>query len=97
MNANISTRNVPAYLFTAVARQIKRKNREKWYSHAGDDDVHCVEEGFPPHRDVKRDVQVGLVAASVKFLVPVRGNDARDVAVNRRVDEEGSGRITAMK
>lgn len=59
-----------AHLFAAVAGQVKRKNREKRYPHAGDDDVHRVEEGLPPHRDIERDVQVGLVAAGVKFLVP---------------------------
>lgn len=92
-------RNVPAYLFTAIARQVKRENREKRYPHTGDDNVHCVKEGFPPHRDVERDVQVGLVTASVKLLVPARRKDARDIAVNRRIDKrvEGSVRIKAMK
>jgi len=83
MSANITGENVPAYLFTAVARQVKRENREKRYPHARDDNVHCVEEGFPPHRDVERDVQVGLVAASVKLLVPARRKNTRDIAVNR--------------
>jgi len=83
MSANITGENVPTYLFTAVARQVKRENSEKRYPHAGDDNVHCVEEGFPPHRDVERDVQVGLVAASVKLLVPARRKNARDIAVNR--------------
>lgn len=92
-------KNVPAYLFTAVAGQVKCENREKRYPHARDDNVHCVEEGFPPHRDVERDVQVGLVAASVKLLVPARRKDARDIAVNRRIDDrvQRHGRITAMK
>lgn len=65
----IKQRNRCSHLFAAIAGQIKRENREKRYSHAGDDDVHRVEEGLSSHRDVERDVQVRLIAAGVKFLV----------------------------
>lgn len=73
--------NVDSHLFAAVAGQVKREHREKRDPHAGDDDVHRVEEGLPPHRDVERDVQVRLVAAGVELLVSAERDDAENVAI----------------
>lgn len=85
------------HLFTTVAGQVKRKNREKRYSHTGDDDVHRVKERLPSHRDVKRNVQVGFVTAGVKLLVPAKREHAGDTAVNSWIDQRVTGRITAIK
>jgi len=74
------------YLLAAIAGQIERKDREKRYSHAGDDDVDRVKKSLPPHRDVERDVQVGLVAAGVKLFVP-----AKEAAINCRIDRRTAG------
>ena len=40
-----------------------------WYTHAGNDQIDCVEQGLPAHSYVKRDIQIGFVAAGVKFLI----------------------------
>lgn len=88
------------HLFAAVAGQVKRENREKRNPHAGNDDVHRVEEGLPPHRDVERDVQVRLVAAGVKLLVSAKKEAMpRTSPVNRRIDKARKERVElrAMK
>lgn len=58
------------HLLSAIAGKIEGKHREKRYSHAWNDDVDRVEKCFPAHRYVKRDVQIRLVATSVKLFVP---------------------------
>ena len=55
-------------LFARVGRQVEREDGEERDAHARDDEVHRVEQRLPPHRDVERDVQVRLDAASVEFL-----------------------------
>jgi len=81
------------YLLAAIAGQVERQDREKRYSHAGDDDVDRVKESLPSHRDVERDVQVGLVAAGVKLFVPAK----REAAVNCRIDRRTAGRVATMR
>ena len=58
------------YLFARVRGEVEGEDGEEGDAHAGDDDVDGVEKGFPPHRDVEGDVEVGLVAARVEPLVP---------------------------
>ena len=58
-------------LFPAVRREIKHQDGEERDAHAGDDQVDCVEQRLPPHRDVEGDVQVGLVAARVELDIPL--------------------------
>lgn len=57
-------------LLATVTRQVKYENGEKGYSHTWDYEVDRVEESFSPHRYVERYVQIRLIAARVKFLVP---------------------------
>ena len=58
-------------LLPAVRGKIKHKDSEEGDAHAGDDQVDCVEQRLPPHRDVEGDVQVGLVTASVELDIPL--------------------------
>lgn len=58
------------HLLSAIAGKIEGKHREKRYSHAWNNDVDRVEKCFPAHRYVERDVQIRLVATSVKLFVP---------------------------
>ena len=58
-------------LLPAVRREIKHQDGEEGDAHAGDDQVDCVEQRLPPHRDVEGDVQVGLVAARVELDIPL--------------------------
>ena len=59
-------------LLPAVRGKIKHKDSEEGDAHAGDDQVDCVEQRLPPHRDVEGDVQVGLVTARVDFNIPTK-------------------------
>lgn len=59
----------PSHLFPAVRGQVEHKYGEEGDSHAGDDEVHCVEEGLPPHCYVERDVEVRLITARVELFV----------------------------
>lgn len=63
------------YLFSAVRWQVESKNCQEGDAHAGNNDVHSVEQSLPPHRDVECDVQVRLVAACVEFLVSKKTYD----------------------
>ena len=55
------------HLLPAVRGKIKYKDGQEGDAHAGDDQVDCVEQGLPPHRDVEGDVQVRLVTARVEL------------------------------
>ena len=55
------------YLLPAVRGEIEHEDGEEGDAHAGDDQVDCVEQRLPPHRDVEGDVQVGLVTARVEL------------------------------
>lgn len=61
-----------AYLLARVRGEVEDEDREEGDAHAGDDEVHRVEQSLPPHRDVESDVQVGLIATGVVLLVPAR-------------------------
>lgn len=56
-------------LLATVARQVEYENREKRYTHTGYYQINRVEQGLSSHRDVERDVEIGLVAARVEFFV----------------------------
>jgi hypothetical protein len=58
------------HLLAAVRGQIESEYSEEGDAHAGNDDVHSVEERLTAHCDVERDVQVRFIAAGVEFLVP---------------------------
>ena len=52
------------YLFSGVRREVEDEHAEERDQHGGQDQVHRVEEGLPPDRDVERDVRLrghGLV------------------------------------
>lgn len=57
------------YLLATVRRQVEREHGQERDAHARDYDVDRVEERFPPHRNVERNVQVGLVATGVELFV----------------------------
>jgi hypothetical protein len=59
------------YLLSTIGGQIEGEHREKGDAHTRNDDVDRVEEGFPSHGDVERNVQVGLITARVELLIPV--------------------------
>jgi hypothetical protein len=59
-----------SHLLTTVGRKVEDKNCEETDAHAGDDEVHRVEERLPPHRDVECDVEVGLVTARIELYIP---------------------------
>lgn len=60
---------IEIYLLATVRRQVEREHGQERDAHARDYDVDCVEERFPPHRNVERNVQVGLVATGVELFV----------------------------
>ena len=53
------------YLLAGIGRQVEGEDGQKGDAHARDDEVDGVEERLAAHRDVERDVQVGLDAARV--------------------------------
>ena len=57
-------------LLPTVGGEVEDEDSEEGDAHAGDDQVHRVEQGLPPHGDVEGDVEVGLVAARVEFYIP---------------------------
>ena len=59
------------HLLPAVRGKIKYKDGQEGDAHAGDDQIDCVEQGLPPHRDVEGDVQVRLVTARVELDIPL--------------------------
>ncbi len=73
------------YLFPAVGRQVEHEHGEERDSHAWNDEVDGVEQRLPPHGDVERDVQVGLVAASVVLHVADRRH-LQDVPLDGHVE-----------
>ena len=58
------------YLFAGIGRQVEDENGEESDPDARNDEIDRVEQRLASHRDVERDVQVGLVAARVKLHVP---------------------------
>lgn len=60
-----------SYLFATVRWQIEHQYGEEANAHAGNDEVHRVEQRLPAHRNVERDVEVRLVAAGVKLFISV--------------------------
>ena len=74
-------------LLPTVGGEVEDEDGEEGDAHAGDDQVHRVEQGLPPHRDVEGDVQVGLVAASVEFNIPVfwlKADDMKNIFSARK-------------
>lgn len=57
------------HLLAAVGGQVEHQDRQERDAHARDDQVHRVEQRLAPHRNVKRYVQVRLVAARVKLFI----------------------------
>ena len=60
-----------AHLLPGVRGKIEHQDGQEGDAHAGDDQVDCVEQGLPPHRDVEGDVQVRLVTARVELDIPL--------------------------
>ena len=58
------------HLLPGVGGEVEHEHCEEGDAHAGDDEVHGVEQGLPPHGDVEGDVQVGLVTARVELHIP---------------------------
>ena len=73
------------YLLPGIRREVEHEHGEEGDAHAGDDQVDCVEQGLPPHRDVEGDVQVRLLAARVELDVPDRRH-LEDVPLDRHVE-----------
>ena len=65
-----SLSSVSSHLLPGVGGEVEHQHGEEGDAHAGDDEVHGVEQSLPPHGDVEGDVQVGLVAARVDLHVP---------------------------
>ena len=59
-----------SHLLAAIGGQVEHEHGEEGDAHAGDDEVHGVEQSLPPHSDVEGDVQVGLVTARVELHIP---------------------------
>ena len=59
-----------ADLLPGVGGEVEHQHGEEGDAHAGDDEVHGVEQSLPPHGDVEGDVQVGLVTARVELHIP---------------------------
>ena len=73
------------HLLPGVGGEVEHEHGEEGDAHAGDDEVHGVEQGLPPHGDVEGDVQVGLLAARVELDVP-DGGHLEDVPLHRHVE-----------
>ena len=58
------------HLLPGVGGEVEHEHGEEGDAHAGDDEVHGVEQSLPPHGDVEGDVQVGLVTARVELHIP---------------------------
>ena len=59
-----------SHLLPGVGGEVEHEHGEEGDAHAGDDEVHGVEQSLAPYGDVEGDVQVGLVAARVDLHVP---------------------------
>ncbi len=59
-----------SHLLAAVWGKIENKHSEERDAHAGDDEVDGVEQSLSAHGDVKRDIKVRLITASVELDVP---------------------------
>lgn len=57
------------HLFATVRRQIEHENGQEANAHTGYDQIDGVEQRFPSHRDVERDVQVRFVAARIELFM----------------------------
>ena len=57
-------------LLSGVRGKVEDQNSQEGDAHAGNDEVDGVEEGLAAHRNVKRDVQVRFITASIILLVP---------------------------
>ena len=51
----------------AVGGQVEHEDCEEGDAHAGDDQVHSVEQSLSSHGDVEGDVQVGFIATRIKL------------------------------
>ena len=76
---------LPSYLLPTIRGQIKHQNGKEGDAHAGDDQVHRVEQRLAPHCNVEGDIQVGLVATGVVLDVP-DGRHLQDVPLDRHVE-----------
>lgn len=80
-----------AHLLATVAWQIEDQHREKRDAHTRYYKVDSVKQSLPSHGDVERDVEVGLVAARVKFFISA--NETLDVT--GCVSKDTSGYLAA--
>ena len=62
------------HLLPGVGGEVEHEHGEEGDAHAGDDEVHGVEQSLPPHGDVEGDIQVGLVTARVELHIPGNKN-----------------------
>lgn len=84
-----------AHLLATVAWQIEDQHREKRDAHTRYYKVDSVKQSLPSHGDVERDVEVGLVAARVKFFISA--NETLDVTVFLKIPRVTSRRIVILK
>ena len=76
------------YLLAGIGRQVEGEDGQKGDAHARDDEVDGVEERLAAHRDVERDVQVGLDAARV-VLFPSAFQNTIVGSVEKRKKQKG--------
>ena len=58
-----------SHLLSTIGWEVEHQDSEEGDAHAGDDQVHRVEEGLTPHGDVECYVEVRLIAAGVKLHI----------------------------
>ena len=71
-------------LLPTVGGQVEHQDCQEGDAHAGDDQVHGVEQCFPSHGDVEGDIKVGLITAGVVLDISY-GRHLKDVPLDRRI------------
>ena len=85
MRRSYLTKSFFVYLLATVGGKVEHEDSEEWDAHAGDDEIDGVEQRLPAHGDVKSDIKVRLITASVEFYVP-NGGHGQDVPLDGHVE-----------
>ena len=76
---------IQLYLFTTVRWQIEDEDSEEGDAHAWYNQIDSVEQCFSAHRDVKGDIKVRFITASIIFNIS-NSRDGQDVPLDRHVE-----------
>ena len=77
--------NISTHLFTTVRWQIEDEDSEEGDAHAWYNQIDSVEQCFSAHRDVKGDIKVRFITASIIFNIS-NSRDGQDVPLDRHVE-----------